>query len=241
MNVSAILSGAQTGAGNARRPTRENAALQMAFIQQFLDQKRSKPILTLFPYCQSLWKFAFWYKQLWAESLGKKENRNGQTIYVGQTPITALGVTDQHSQLQLFLEGPNNKSFVFWDVAEFRNRLPIGGDFSEYSSLGYLQGKDITEVLRAEKEATEIALTEAGRPNLSISLDRLDEEHFGELIMFSEYTTAYTGELYNINTFNQPGVDYGKRLTFSMLGRDGFSDCKETITRHRNRKRMIIR
>ena len=241
LDVAGLMSGAKRAAQRARRPPGENAALQLAFIQWFLDRERGKSILTLFPYCQSLWKFAFWYKQLWGESLGKKEDRRGHTVHVGQTPTAALGVTDQHSQLQLFIEGPNDKSFVFWDLKDFRNKLTVDGDFSHYASLGYLEGRDIGELLHAEREATEIALTEAGRPSVAVSADRLDEDSFGELIMFSEYATAYAGELYDINAFDQPGVDYGKRLTFSMMGRDGFSDYDEKVEQHRIRKRAVIR
>jgi len=87
-------------------------------------------MLVLFPYSQSLWKFAFWFKQLWGESLGKKLDRRGREVYYGQTPTAALGVTDQHSQLQLFIEGPNDKSFMFWGVKEFRHTLPIEHSFS---------------------------------------------------------------------------------------------------------------
>ena len=150
-------------------------------------------------------------------------------------------MTDQHSQLQLFVEGPNDKSFVFWDVKGFRNNLTVDGDFSRYPSLGYLEGRDIGELFHAEREATEIALTEAGRPNVAVSADRLDEDNFGELIMFSEYATAYAGELYDINAFDQPGVDYGKRLTFSMMGREGFADYDDKVEQHRIRKRAVIR
>ncbi len=241
LDVARLMSGALRAGASARRPPGENAALQMAFIQWFLDRERGKSILTLFPYCDALWKFAFWYKQLWGESLGKKEDRQGHTVHVGQTPTAALGVTDQHSQLQLFIEGPNDKSFVFWDLKNFRNKITVDGDFSNYPSLGYLEGRDIGELLHSEREATEIALTEAGRPSVAVSTDRLDEDSLGELIMFSEYATAYAGELYDINTFDQPGVDYGKRLTFSMMGRDGYSVYDEKVSQHRKAKRMVIR
>src|SRR5205814_1042558 len=179
--------GARIAAARARNPFFENPALVAAFIEFVLERERGIRILVLFPYSQPLWKFAFWFKQLWGESLGKKMDRRGREVYYGQTPTAALGVTDQHSQLQLFIEGPNDKSFLFWDVKEFRNSLPVEHPFSTMDSMEYLQHKTIAELFRAEKLATEIALTEAGRPNATITVERINAEAFGELIMFSQY------------------------------------------------------
>jgi len=240
-DVNKLMEGARRGALSARRPLVENPALTMAFIQWFLDKHRNKTILALFPYSQSLWQFSFWYKQLWGESLGKKTNRQGKEVWCGQTPTAALGVTDQHSQLQLFVEGPNDKSFVFWNLKDFRNSLSIDDAFPAYSSMSYFKGRDIAQLLRAEREATEMALTEAGRPNVTVSIDRLDEEGLGELMMFSQYATAYAGELYDVNAFDQPGVDYGKRLTFAMMGRDGFGEYESRVDKHRKRNRVVVR
>src|SRR3989440_2966528 len=124
-NIEALMVGARKGALQARRGFFENPALAAAFIQFVLERERGKRILVLFPYSQPLWKFAFWFKQLWGESLGKKIDRRGNEVYYGQTPTAALGVTDQHSQLQLFIEGPNDKAFLFWSIQEFRNALAI--------------------------------------------------------------------------------------------------------------------
>src|SRR5438552_1642026 len=192
-DVQGIMNGARKAAVQARNGFYENPALVSAFIQFVLERERAKRILVLFPYSQPLWKFAFWFKQLWGESLGKKMDRRGREVYYGQTPTAALGVTDQHSQLQLFIEGPNDKAFVFWDVKEFRNSLPIEHPFSKFDSMIYLEHKTMADLFRAEKQATEIALTEAGRPNATITVDRINAEALGELIMFSQYFTAYAG------------------------------------------------
>src|SRR5262249_22246600 len=125
IDVEGLMNGARNAAVQAQKPFFENPALVTAFTQFVLERERQKRILILFPYSQSLWKFGFWFKQLWAESLGKKMDRRGREVYYGQTPTAALGVTDQHSQLQLFIEGPNDKSFLFWDVKEYRHSLPI--------------------------------------------------------------------------------------------------------------------
>ena len=91
----------------------------------------------MFPYPQALWKFAFWFKQLWGESLGKKTDRRSREVHYGQTPTAALGVTDQHSQLQLFIEGPNDKAFLFWAVRNFRHPLQIDHPYSGFDSMAW--------------------------------------------------------------------------------------------------------
>lgn len=240
-DVEAIMHGAREAALQARKGFYENPALAAAFIEFVLERERYKKVLVLFPYSQALWKFAFWFKQLWGESLGKKVDRRCREVYYGQTPTAALGVTDQHSQLQLFIEGPNDKSFLFWEVKEFRNPLPIDHPFSSFDSMGYLNRKTMAELFHAEKQATEMALTEARRPNATVIVDRINEETMGSLIMFSQYFTAYAGEFYDINAFDQPGVEYGKKLTFAMMGRSGFAEYDGKIEETRNRGRSTIR
>src|SRR6059036_1908751 len=239
-NVKALMEGARKGASQARCGFFENPALAAAFIQFVLERERAKRILVLFPYSQPLWKFAFWFKQLWGESLGKKIDRRGNEVYYGQTPTAALGVTDQHSQLQLFIEGPNDKAFLFWDVKEFRTTLPLDHPFSQFESMRYLEHKTLADLFRAEKAATEIALTAAGRPNATVTVERINEESLGHLIMFSQYFTAYAGEFYDIDAFDQPGVEYGKKLTFAMMGRSGFADYNRKIEETRQRGRSVI-
>jgi glucose-6-phosphate isomerase len=240
-NIEAMMEGARSAVAQAQKPFFDNPALVAAFVQFVLERERRKTILVLFPYSQALWKFAFWFKQLWGESLGKKVDRRGREVHYGQTPTAALGVTDQHSQLQLFIEGPNDKSFLFWMPREFRNLLPIDNPYPQFDSMLYLKNKTMSELFAAERLATEIALTEAGRPNATVTVDRINEESIGNLMMFSQYLTAYTGEFYDINAFDQPGVEYGKKLTFAMMGRSGFSQYNAKIEETRRRGRSVIR
>jgi glucose-6-phosphate isomerase len=240
-NIESLMEGARQAAEQSRRSFFENPALAAAFIQFVLERERGKRILVLFPYSQELWKFAFWFKQLWGESLGKKLDRRGQEVYYGQTPTAALGVTDQHSQLQLFIEGPNDKAFLFWAVKEFRNTLSIDHPFAKFESMGYLEDKTVGDLFRAEKKATEIALTEASRPNATVTVQRIDEESLGQLIMFSQYFIAYAGEYYDIDAFDEPGVEYGKKLTFAMMGRSGFAEYNKKIQETEDRTRALIR
>src|SRR5439155_3688667 len=137
---------------------------------------------------------------------------------------------------QLCIEGPNDKSFLSWDLKDYRDTLPIDHPFSNFDSMGYLKQKNMADLFHAEKQATEIALTEAGRPNATVTVERINDETVGSLIMFSQYCTAYAGEFYDIDAFDQPGVEYGKKLTFAMMGRAGFSEYDQKIQETRRRE-----
>jgi glucose-6-phosphate isomerase len=239
-DVEAMMRGAAATAEQSRKSLMENPALLAAFLQWTLDQKHRKSVLVLFPYSQALWKFAFWFKQLWGESLGKRYDRRKREVFYGQTPTAALGVTDQHSQLQLFIEGPHDKSFLFWAVREFKETLKIAHPYSTFDSMSYLEGRTVAELFEAERRATEMAITEAGRPNSTIFVDRIDEETVGSLIMFSQYMTAYAGEFYDIDAFDQPGVEYGKKLTFCQMDRPGFEEYRARIDSERRKDRRIV-
>src|SRR5262245_66453711 len=105
----------------------------------------------------------------------------------------------------------------------------------------HLEHKTVADLFRAKKQATEIALTEAGRANATITVDRIDAEALGELIMFSQYFTAYAGEFYDIDAFDQPGVEYGKKLTFAMMGRPNFAEYNRKIEETHQHRRAIVR
>ncbi len=107
--------------------------------------------------------------------------------------------------------------------------------------MGYLEGRTLAELFEAERQATEMALTEAGRPNCTVYVDRIDEKALGSLIMFSQYMTAYAGEFYDIDAFDQPGVEYGKKLTFCLMDRPGFEEYRPKIERERQKDRKIVR
>jgi glucose-6-phosphate isomerase len=241
LDVVSLMRGAAQTAAQSRKPLFENPALAAAFVQWILDHQFRKSVLVLFPYSQALWKFAFWFKQLWGESLGKRFDRRENEVHSGQTPTAALGVTDQHSQLQLFIEGPNDKSFLFWSVREFQDSLRIEHPYKSFDSMGYLQGRTIAELFSSERQATEMAITEAGRPNSTITIDRVDASAMGSLIMFSQYMTAYAGEFYDIDAFDQPGVEYGKKLTFCLMDRPGFEEHRPKIEAERRKSRKIVR
>lgn len=225
LDIRKMLKGAQ--AANAKcwsEKLEENLSLSSALVHHALDTKRNKKTEVVFAYSSYLWGSAFWYRQLWAESIGKRVDRNGNVVETGQTPVAALGVTDQHSQVQLYIEGPRDKMVTFWEVQKPRVEVKIPKTYTKYDSSGYLGGKKLGDLLHAERVATEAALTEVGRPNCRWTLPRVDEATIGEFYQTLEFQTAFAGELYGIDAFDQPGVELGKKLTYGLMGRKGYEE-----------------
>ncbi len=202
----------------------KNPAFMFALINWLLYQK-GKHICVMFSYSDKLYGFTDWFRQLWAESLGKEKDNFGNIINVGPTPVRALGVTDQHSQIQLYCEGPNNKIIVFLSVEKFKSVVKIPKFDSHY-----LSNHTLNEVFKSEEIGTRCALTKYKRPNMTITLPEINEETVGELIFMLELATGYAGELFNIDAYNQPGVELGKKYTYGLLGREGFEKYKEDIS-----------
>jgi glucose-6-phosphate isomerase len=225
MDVRQLLNGAAsmrarcTGSAIA-----DNPALAHAVVHHLADTDKGRPIHVVMPYCDRLRAFGEWYAQLWGESLGKRKGRDGEDIYVGPTPVVAVGSTDQHSQIQLYVEGPEDKLITFVGVRE----PGVTGAFPEQMPEGYayLQGHSMAELLGAELRGTQLALARLGRPTLALSLERVDAHALGELVFFYEASTAFSGELYDIDAFDQPGVEMGKRIAFALMGREGYEDDK---------------
>ncbi len=219
IDVRALLDGA---ADMARRcETAElarNPAGVYAVAQWLSDTGHAKTMNVFMPYSDQLRDLSDWFVQLWAESLGKVR-RDGE--FVGQTPLPALGATDQHSQVQLFMEGPENKTLTFVSVKERGVDLEISGQFPDVTGVAYLAGHSLAELIDVELRATAGALAKRGRPNLTIAIDRVDPWHLGGLIMLLELATAYAGQLYGVDAFDQPGVELGKQFAYAMLGRPG--------------------
>lgn len=203
----------------------QNIAAQGALIQ-YLMYQRGKHISVLMPYSAKLSFVADWYVQLWAESLGKKVNLNNQVVHEGPTPIKAVGVTDQHSQVQLFNEGPFNKVFTFIRLNQFKTTLTIPNSYPNMPDLSYLGNQTFNTLLQAEADATRGSLTKNGRPNVTITLPLADAYHVGQLLFFFEVQTAIMGSLLSVNTFDQPGVELAKQYTYALMGRPGFEHLK---------------
>lgn len=216
-----------------------NIALRAALYQWLIWNRKKKPIQVAFPYSNRLWGTAFWFRQLWAESLGKAKLRTGEVVNVGQTPVAALGATDQHSQVQLYIEGPNDKTFTFWAVQKHGNVARIPKTRLELEAFDYLAGQDLAKLIDVERRSTAAALTEAGRPNCTFTLERVDEEHLGAFFQLLEFQTAFMGELLGVDAFDQPGVEAGKKFTFGLMGRAGFESYRERFTTYEKRRAKV--
>lgn len=207
---------------------KENIAAQNALIHYLMDTKKGKNMSVMMPYSSRLKYVSDWYVQLWAESLGKNKDNEGNDVHVGPTPIKALGATDQHSQIQLYNEGPNNKIINFIRVENFDSVLEIPNIF-EYTGINYLAGKTVNRLMNAEADSTRVALADYERPTVTISIPKVDAYNLGQLLYMFEVQTAIAGALYNINTFNQPGVEQAKNYTYALMGRAGYEESANML------------
>lgn len=200
----------------------QNPAAMFAALQFLAHTERAAPIHVMLPYSDRLYGFADWFRQLWAESLGKRFDLAGKEVFTGPTPVKALGATDQHSQVQLYIEGPFDKTITILAGAHDED-IGIPRVYGDSPELGYLGGRTMGELLDAERNATAAALASAGRMNMTIRLEKIDARAIGELIMMLQIATVYAGALYGVDPLDQPGVELGKQLTYGLMGRAGFS------------------
>jgi glucose-6-phosphate isomerase len=172
---------------------------------------------------------ADWYRQLWAESLGKRDGLKKKNVYTGQTPIKALGTTDQHSQVQLYREGPNDKIIQFLEVERFGSKVTIPSSMKQVETLGYLAGSNFQSLINAEKLATEYALAESQRPTTTVMFPQINPQTIGQFLYLYEVAVSYMGELLEINTYDQPAVQLGKDATYALMGKKGFDELGKKI------------
>jgi len=231
IDIDALLAGAEAmrlRVEDAETPWRENPACLLAAIKHLATAK-GKPIHVMMPYSNRLYLLADWYRQLWAESLGKQFSRDGEEVFAGPTPVKALGATDQHSQVQLYREGPNDKLFVFLEAERHPREVTVPDVFDDVPGLEYLRGAGLSKLLNAEKLATEYALAVSKRPSVTLRFDEITPHAVGEFIYLYEFTTSLMGELLDIDAYNQPAVELGKKATFALMGRKGYEDLAEEI------------
>jgi len=238
IDVAGLVAGAEREVQKAgREELVRNPAALFAALHWAADTWLGARIHVLMPYCDRLREFAAWYAQLWAESLGKRVDRRGSVVNAGPTPVAAIGATDQHSQVQLFMEGPFDKVITFIRLERFGQDLPIpmpgpagvpnAADLP--ADLAYLPGHTLGELLNAEYEATSAALAEMGRMSCTLRLPELTADTFGEAIMFFQVATGYAGVWYGVDPFDQPGVELGKRLTYAAMGRPGYESATRGV------------
>ncbi|MBW7997237.1 MAG: glucose-6-phosphate isomerase [Candidatus Glassbacteria bacterium] len=210
-----------------------NPAYVAAVLLFLAERTHGRNIDVMFSYSDALFDVADWFRQLWAESLGKKHSLGGKEVYCGLTPVRALGVTDQHSQTQLYMEGPFDKVTIFLAVDQFDKSMPIPTLYEDLPDLHYLGGHSLEELFQAERAATEYAMLQAGRPSMTITVPQVNAFTLGQLFYMLEVQTAFAGGLYNIDPFDQPGVELGKKLTYGMMGRQGYESLR---TEYENRQ-----
>lgn len=226
IDVKGLLAGAAAMDEVCREPALfENPALLHAAVQTLMQREKQKNVAVMFSYSHRLRDMADWYAQLLAESIGK---RKGDT-FVGPTPVRAVGVTDQHSQVQLYVEGPFDKWFTLLSVDRPDHRVDIPLAFEDKEGVSYLGNRQLVELFQAERDGTRIALTEAGRPNATIRLEKIDPHALGQLIYMLEVSVAVMGEHYGIDAFDQPGVEAGKVAAYALMGRAGYEARRQEI------------
>lgn len=229
IDIRELLAGAAYMDGICNEPAvRKNPAYLLATLQ-YIAMQRGMNISVLMPYADSLKYMADWYAQLWAESLGKRVDRSGRSVHVGQTPVKALGVTDQHSQVQLYTEGPFDKVVTFLGVERYRTETRIPQGYADIPDVSFLSGHTQNELIKAEQSATAYALMKSGHPSNTITLPEVNAFTVGELLYLFEVMTAFAGELLDINAFDQPGVEEGKNATYALLGKPGYDEKRAEL------------
>jgi glucose-6-phosphate isomerase len=236
IDIKALLAGAAYGYQLASNPDVMRNPAAVAAMVNLACANQGQNMVVMMPYAHRLRHVADWFAQLWAESLGKRYDLNGAVVNVGTTPIKALGATDQHSQVQLYAEGPFDKLVNFIAVDEYQSTVTIPPAYADLEGVSYLGGHTFNELIQAEQQATEIALNDAGRPNITHHMPAINAFTLGQLFMLFEMQTAIAGALLNINTFDQPGVEAGKIAAYALLGRNGFSERRDQIAAARQRR-----
>ena len=213
-DIEALLAGARAAAAERSPSLFESPGYAYGAVTEALA-RRGVAVNAMMPYDERLETFAEWFAQLWAESLGKDG--------LGQTPVRALGVTDQHSQLQLYRAGPRNTLVTFVRVDDGPD-VPVPDPMDD--APGFLADESLGSIREAELTATEASLAAAGRPNVRIEVDRLDEAGLGDLLYELETSCVLAGELAGVDPFNQPAVEWAKRATRGMLGDDDYPEAR---------------
>lgn len=211
INIKELVAGSRKVLLEEKNGKGQTPAAVFAALQHFA-YKNGMNISVLMPYSAMLWSLAFWYRQLWAESLGKKKTS-------GPTPVAALGAIDQHSQLQLYAEGPEDKTITFIEVGRFRKNFQVPTYLKDRTGALSVQGCSFEEIIHAERSATASALAGASRPNGTIFIPGIKEDSLGALLQFFMLAAAYAGSMFEVDAFNQPGVESMKKELMDILAR----------------------
>lgn len=236
MDVEALCAGAQAMRDATMGDALDaNAAGLFATLQWRAHVQAGQGQHVMMPYSDALRDMAPWFVQLWAESLGKVD---ADGLHVGPTPIASVGATDQHSQVQLFMEGPADKTVTFLRVDPAADDVAIPRLEQGEKALAFLGGHTLGELLDVECRATASALARAGRPSMTMTVDAADAWHLGGLMMWLMQATTLAGALYRVNPLDQPGVELGKRLANMELGHPDYAGPGEAAARAQSTPRI---
>jgi glucose-6-phosphate isomerase len=197
-------------------PTR-SGPVQFAGMQYLAYADQRLMNTALISYSTPLQTIGEWFRQLWAESLGKSTNRNGGAVDVGLTPLFGIGPSDQHSQLQLYLDGPKSTLVNFLRLENHTHEIKVPALKLKSAAITQIQGRKLSHLLDIECAATAMALAQNGRMSGTLTLQKCDAEHIGALLAFFMSATVALGELLDINVFDQPAVEAIKKNITKML------------------------
>lgn len=229
LDVDSIHAGAARVDQKLRECTADEDPALLYALAHMLYQEGGKPVHVHFAYAHRLRYLSDWYQQLWAESLGKRLNLKGEVVHVGPTPVKAVGPTDQHSQAQLYVEGPNDKVYTMLKLDRFSKEVAIPEPFVDSAAFNHLKGRTLNELMEQERQGTEVALLDAGRPVCVLEMCKMDAFHLGQYFQFLQIATAYAGGIAGIDSFDQPGVEAGKIAALALMGCEGFEKRAEEI------------
>jgi len=223
IDIEVLLEGAAASAARCcgHFPDGDNPALEIATVCCLLDTRHDKHISVMMPYANRMQLFVDWYRQLWAESLGKWNRERPDARPAGTLPVRSMGAVDQHSQLQMYIESRHDKFFTFIELGHWQHDLKVPLSDSDASAFPFLRNKSMADVIGAELKATRDVITSAGHPNMSIRLPALDAHVLGQLIDLYQRATVYAGLLYRVNPLDQPSVEQGKLRAIEYLSRSG--------------------
>lgn len=230
IDVTELLAGAAAMDERCASPSLfENPAYLHGAAHYLAHVARQKTVQVIMPYSDGLRGLADWFVQLWAESLGKAVDVDGQPVHGGQIPVAAVGASDQHARLQLFAEGPNDKILTFVRVEDHGTRLEIPQGYGDLESVSYLGGRTLGDLLNLEQRATEVSLGALGRMSTTLYVPRLNGFTLGQLFYLLEVQAVFVATLYRVDPFNQPGIEAGKRLIYGIAGRRGFEEKRAEV------------
>ena len=229
IDIYGLMKGADNIRKSAKNEDIKSNITMMSALINYISYSKGKNELVFMPYSDTLALMTDYFAQLWAESLGKEVDLEGNVVNHGQVPIKTVGATDQHSQLQLYEEGPNNKLFTFLALDTPLIDMTTSSE-SPIEGYDYLNNLSIKHLLDLEQKCTAYALIKQDRPNYTLTLDAVTEESVGELMYYMQMLTAFMGEFLNINTYNQPGVEQGKIFAKALLNVEGYEAQKAEIT-----------